>query len=371
MIRKKSEDISFQGDLYIKFSGDPKLTKIHLKSLVQKLRARGIKKISGHVFIDPTRFSGKTLGPGWMWDDQQSCYSAPLSAVILNRNCSAFTIETPRKRMRAKIKNNMQLHIRNNLKRCPSSQISCLHQIHVSKDNLYYFSGAIAPGKHTLELAVKNPEYYAVQYIQTLFRSHQIQISKQIQIRSLPKKYSLQIVHHSPPLKNLIKTMLKDSDNLIADSLLKTIGAEYFHTPGNWRNGSKALKKIMNQKLNVDLNASMIVDGAGLSRYNLIRPTQLVQLLASMHRYPRQLRILKNSLSIAGKDGTLKYRFKHSNATIYAKTGSMNGITALAGYIQTHQKDWLSFAILINGIVGKTTQYKALEEALCQYFSSL
>lgn len=360
---------TLNGDLYLKFTGDPELTKEEMEHLARKLQKKGVQAITGKLYIDNTRFSGKPFGPGWMWDDQQSCYSAPLNAVILNRNCAVFSIETYKRKKFADISNNFGLHIINELRR--SSDSGCGHEISVSKKNDYYFSGCISPGKHVIELAVNNPEQYAKTFLATLFKHHHIRIAKGIDFKPVPEKLAAVLMHRSPPLPELIKTMLKDSDNLIADSLLKTVGAQYFKRRGNWRNGVKAIRKIVKSKLGVSLSRSMIVDGAGLSRYNLIRPQQLVELLAKMQRYPKELKLLKKSLPIAGKDGTLKYRFQRSNAEIFAKTGTMNGVTSLAGYITTSNKDTLSFAILINGIVGKATKYKRLEEKLCQYFASL
>ncbi|VEB02738.1 D-alanyl-D-alanine carboxypeptidase [Klebsiella pneumoniae] len=76
----------------------------------------------------------------------------------------------------------------------------------------------------------------------------------------------------SAPLHDLLRIMLKKSDNMIADTVFRTIGHARFGVPGTWRAGSDAVRQILRQQAGVDLGNTIIADGSGLSRHNLIAP---------------------------------------------------------------------------------------------------
>ncbi|WP_243690666.1 D-alanyl-D-alanine carboxypeptidase, partial [Cronobacter sakazakii] len=71
------------------------------------------------------------------------------------------------------------------------------------------------------------------------------------------------------PLHDLLRVMLKKSDNMIADTVFRTIGRNFYGVPGTWRAGADAVRQILRQKAGVDLGNTIVVDGSGLSRHNL------------------------------------------------------------------------------------------------------
>ena len=188
-----------------------------------------------------------------------------------------------------------------------------------------------------------------------------------IRARKAPTDDVVLAEHRSPPLSMVLKEMLKKSDNLTADSLLKKIGEVYYKEPGTWQNGLFALRKIL-KPTKIDFKHNLINDGAGLSRYNLIAPRQLTQLLYYAYHHPTIRAVLLQDLPIGGKDGTLIDRLRPTanGEHVHAKTGSMSGVCALAGYVMTRHHVTLTFAIMANGFVGKDLPIIHLEDRICE-----
>ncbi|BBD54595.1 D-alanyl-D-alanine carboxypeptidase/D-alanyl-D-alanine-endopeptidase [Planktothrix agardhii NIES-204] len=138
-----------------------------------------------------------------------------------------------------------------------------------------------------------------------------------------------------------------ESNNVFAESLLRTLGAQNSRSD-SVESGLKEIKLILS-KLGINPNNYQLFDGSGLSRNNLVTPLVLVQTLRMMAA-SSNAELYRNSLPIGGVSGTLKARFKDNSATgiVQAKTGTMRGVTSLAGYISPPNYQPLVFSITIN-----------------------
>lgn len=139
-----------------------------------------------------------------------------------------------------------------------------------------------------------------------------------------------------PTYRNRLEVINRYSDNALADELLRTIG------------GQLAVNRAL-EPLGVSPNDYWQADGSGLSRSNKIKPSALVTLLKAMHTTDES-RIFYNSLPVGGVNGTLQNRFKGTalQGKVRAKTGTLNGVRALSGYVETSNYDTLAFSIVIN-----------------------
>jgi D-alanyl-D-alanine carboxypeptidase/D-alanyl-D-alanine-endopeptidase (penicillin-binding protein 4) len=161
--------------------------------------------------------------------------------------------------------------------------------------------------------------------------------------------------------------MMKDSDNIIANSVFKTIGAAYAKEPGSFKNGSEAVRKVIHDTAHIDIPDTTVIDGSGASRYNFLSPQQLVTLLEKSYT-SKHAKTFIASLPIAGIDGTVIDRMKDpvTQGQVFAKTGTMTAASTLSGYLQNHKKQTLVFSIMINGFVDMPTRYRELEDQLCK-----
>ena len=171
--------------------------------------------------------------------------------------------------------------------------------------------------------------------------------------------------HLSPPLSDIIKSMNKPSDNWIAEMLFKTIGAEVKGEPGSWQKGREAVGEFLNEILG-EQNTYRFVDGSGLSRYNLLSTELLTKLLVYMYNSFELMPEFTASLPIAGVDGTLRNRMQgvYAEKVLRAKTGTLSGVSALAGYTRSADGEVLAFGILISHYVGSSATARGIQDKI-------
>ena len=176
--------------------------------------------------------------------------------------------------------------------------------------------------------------------------------------------------HLSPPLADILKLMNKPSDNWIAELLFKTIGAEVVGEQGTWRKGREAVTNFLSEIMG-EPPPHRFVDGSGLSRYNLLNAELLTKLLVYMYHNFELMPEYLASLPIAGVDGTLKNRMQGVSAekTLRAKTGTLSGVSALAGYTVTADDEVFAFGILISHYVGSATPARDIQDKIGNYLT--
>ena len=176
--------------------------------------------------------------------------------------------------------------------------------------------------------------------------------------------------HLSPPLADIIKLMNKPSDNWIAELLFKAIGAEVMGEPGTWQKGRDAVTAFLSETVG-ELPAHRFVDGSGLSRYNLLNVELLTKLLGYMYRNFELMPEYLASLPIAGVDGTLRNRMQgvYAEKMLRAKTGTLSGVSALAGYAVTVDDEVFAFGILISHYVGSAVPARDIQDQIGNYLT--
>jgi D-alanyl-D-alanine carboxypeptidase/D-alanyl-D-alanine-endopeptidase (penicillin-binding protein 4) len=185
---------------------------------------------------------------------------------------------------------------------------------------------------------------------------------------TLPKD-ALLLCSRSHKLVDVLEPMMKNSDNLYAESMFYQLGAATGASPAKASHGRQMILKTL-QKAGVT-GQYKIADGSGLSLYNYVTPELLAKLLIYAYRKSAIIRNLYVSLPIAGEDGTLKKRMKDSPAhlNVRAKTGTVTGVSSLAGYALAANNHMLVFSIINQGIMkaddGRNFQDKVCK-ALCK-----
>lgn len=178
----------------------------------------------------------------------------------------------------------------------------------------------------------------------------------------------------SARLHDLLHIMLKKSDNMIADTVFRMIGHERFKVPGTWRAGSNAVRQILRQLAGIDLGNSIQVDGSGLSRHDLISPAIMMQVLQYIGQHDQTLDFI-SMLPLAGYDGTLMYRAGLHEAgvdgKVSAKTGSLQGVYNLAGFITTASGQRMAFVQYLSGYAVPPADQRAHRVPLVRFESRL
>ena len=203
---------------------------------------------------------------------------------------------------------------------------------------------------------------------------HQMLIDEGIEVEGRPLVETLPpiadpgITHESLPMSEIIALFNKPSENAIGEMLLLNLAleAEGAEAPVDFRDGAAQLTEWLTAEAGLDAGDFRLVDGSGLSRYDLICASGTVNLLLHMWRHPDR-QVYLDSLPIAGVDGSLRSRMGGTVAEgrVHAKTGTMSGVSCLSGYAETLDGRWLVFSILTNGYIGSSGPSRGLQDRLC------
>jgi len=349
------------GGLYIKAYGDPSITTNDLIKIVRELKQKGIKRIKGDIYLDDTYFDNVSYGKGWKSEWIGDYYCPPIDAFALNYNTIDVTI-TPRKRGETPIvKITPDTYILNVNNTAMSSKYKS--KLIVKQDSTG--KGLFIKGKmnvksspQTYTISVMRPVTYFGLVFRNLLVAEGIDFEGQIIRKQTPPWATVFHTHSSEPLHEIINDFNKESINIIGEALVKTLGAKYVGTPGSWDNGSYVISKFIKDS-GIGTNISL-ADGSGLSRYNRVSPKVLANVLYNAYVKSDFSYEYLSSFPIAGVDGTLKKRFRRSKlkGRVAAKTGYLNGVRALSGYVFAKDGNIIVFSVISNGLGWKAKAFQ-------------
>jgi D-alanyl-D-alanine carboxypeptidase/D-alanyl-D-alanine-endopeptidase (penicillin-binding protein 4) len=360
------------GDLILEGRGDPTLLLKDIEAMARAVQDAGIRRIEGYLLYDETYFDGIRRGWDWAWDDEPYYYSPCLSAICVERNAVTVYVspgETVGGEPRVRLSpSTSYLVVRNEATTASASAPSTVFVTREHARNIAVVRGQIPldarPDSARQALSVEEPPRYAMWLLRETLEKQGIATRYRTALPSrVPTGARLLYTHTSAPLTELLPLLNKPSDNLIAECLMRTLGA-VVHREGSSAAGERVMRDFLRQA-GLNLNALNIVDGSGLSRRNQISARNLVTLLRYMASHP-QAKVFFDSLPIAGVDGTLRNRLVNTPAQgkVRAKTGSLSRVSTLAGYLTTASGEELVFAILMNNYNGPTATARAVQDAI-------
>ncbi len=383
----KNEEI--KGDLILRGTGDPTITGRFynddaltvFNNWADSLINLGIEVINGNIIADDDAFEEENLGTGWSWDDETYYYSAIPGAVCFNDNCIDLKI-TPSDKIGKKAiidfyPKTKFVTILNNIITVSDDSVTNIDFYRERNTNIIQCFGTIRKSETEIKesITINNPTKFTAQILKEIFESKGIKVKGQaldndeLGISRDYSKMKLIFTQESPPLKEIIKVINKRSHNLYAEQLLKTIGYEKLKF-GSIENGLKASQNILKQ-MGIDPDNIQIVDGSGLSRLNLFTPAQLNSLLRFMYR-SKYFNEFYESLPIAGVDGTIANRMKNTRAmnNVRAKTGYINAVRSLSGYVTTADGEMLTFVMIANNFLVPLKLAENIQDLICILLSN-
>ncbi|MEJ2765485.1 serine-type D-Ala-D-Ala carboxypeptidase [Photobacterium sp. MCCC 1A19761] len=351
-------DLERRGDdIILRFSGDPLLSRTQLADLLRQLKQHQLTRIEGDILLNGAVFDGYEQAPGWPWDILGVCYSAPSSSISLEHNCvqgALYSNQTPGELTRVNVPRHQPITVSSDARVVTQAEQEasyCELSLMTAPGNRYQLSGCLPERKKPLPLnfAVQDTVDYTAAVIRDELKRAGIRFQGQIRRDDQARGERL-ASHSSESLSTLLEVMVKDSDNLIADNLLKTLGRMYFTQPGTFANGVAAMKAILTEKAGLDLSQAVLVDGSGLSRNNRLTASLIMEVITYLYQHDEQLNLLR-TLPVSGQSGTLKYRqsIRHQplEGHILAKSGTLFGTHNLTGIVTTQSGKHLLFVQLI------------------------
>lgn len=353
-------DDKLGGDLYIKGGGDPSLVSERLWMLVNELMRSGIKKISGDIIVDDTFYDKERTPetrPSYLTDQ---AYNAPIGALSFNFNTTTIYVrpsETPGKQpVIYTDPENSYIDVVNQAttgkERSPNSiQVTRTEFVKGDIGDTVLLRGSIPTGHAEMRFYrnIVNPSLYAAHMFRTFWEQRGMKLEGKIREGTVPSKARQILAFQSLPLWQVVWGMNKFSNNFVADQIMKKVGAEVWGVPGTLDKGIKALQDSLDD-LGISPKNYTIIDGSGLTRKTRVTARQIVKVLSTAAKDLSISAEYMASLGVGGEDGTLRNRFPSevTHSIIRGKTGSLDGVNALAGYMQTRDKENLAFAIILN-----------------------
>jgi serine-type D-Ala-D-Ala carboxypeptidase/endopeptidase (penicillin-binding protein 4) len=374
---------TLKGDLVIQGSGDPTISNRFFSGNVTKvfenwadsLKAKGVYEITGDIYGDDTVFDNEELGKGWSLDYESSWFAAPSSALCFNDNIIMIKIDPDEVNFPAKISINPDTRFVTINANIITSAEDSEPNIKISRpreSNIITIVGSIPKGSKTRieHVSVSNPNMYFLSVLKEIFEEHGIIIRGKVMVlkdsqKSISDDNLIPLyTHNSVQLRLIIKEMNKNSNNIYAEQILKTIGLEE-NNFGSIKNGVDACKDLFNT-MGINLDNMVMADGSGLSKLNLVTPRQIVNLLSFMYKN-EVFNDFYESFPIAGVDGTLIDRMKRTIAqnNVHAKPGYNDNVSALSGYLRTVSGEPLVFSIIVNNFLTSPALANYIQDSVC------
>ncbi len=352
------KDSILYGDIYFEGGFDPDFASIDLDTFVTTLKSFGIKQINGNIFGDISKKDSLYWGNGWMWDDDPSTDAPYLSSLNINDNAITVIVQftkgelIERQNLTISLEPNTKFFNVKNLLEVSNNENS---KIKITRDFFNHSNEIIITGKINSNsksikerINVVNPHLYFLTLFKEKLIENNIQVQGIIDTLTVPQNANL-ILTFGRKYFDVINNLNKESDNLSAEMSLYALSYEFFGKPASAENGIKMIDSLISF-CKLKSKNYRIVDGSGVSHYNLVSAELLIEVLKYFYyKYPKLYKILYESFPVAGIDGTLERRMKGTLAdnNVHAKTGTLSGVSSLSGYLSSKNNHLIAFSILI------------------------
>jgi D-alanyl-D-alanine carboxypeptidase/D-alanyl-D-alanine-endopeptidase (penicillin-binding protein 4) len=375
-----NNDGILQGDLIIQPGFDPILNINDIDNLISQLVNKKIKKINGDLILDLSNIDTLEWNRDWTWDDEPNDYAAHISSIALEENCVNVKVvpsligKNPYIILYPDYQN---LNVINNAITVDSSGKSDLI---ITRDWYYRNNTIIIKGKISLKdkitetVNLENPYKSILIYFYRKLLANGIILNGEINVsrenKTFKNKELLANISHN--IKDVLKKFNKESYNLAGEMILRLLGYKMFDTTGSSEFGVKVVKNYI-KKLNLNPDNYQIIDGSGLAPTNYINNELIIEILKDIYKNKQKFKIFYNSLPIAGVDGTLSRRMKNTDAmnNVRAKTGTINGVSSLSGYVKNKKGNMLAFSIFTQNHVNNPTMCKKIQDEICIILSQI
>ncbi|MBQ8520560.1 MAG: D-alanyl-D-alanine carboxypeptidase/D-alanyl-D-alanine-endopeptidase [Bacteroides sp.] len=367
------ENDTLKGNLYLIGGFDPEFMEVHLDSLVQAVVQSGIRYIADTLVADVSMMDSVYWGPGWSWDDAPYSFQPYLSPLMLNRGCVKVTVTPTLPDSLPTVEcepTSDYYQVRNEaVSRNPQAGKLSITRNWLEQGNVITVSGNVNR-KTSSSLSIYPSHKFFLHVF--LERLSQQGVKVKHQAWSVCPQDSVQpLFTLRRPLQEVLKQALKESDNLCAESMFYHLALQDTLKQNiTAEDGTKAIYAFMKTALGFNPENYKIADGSGVSLYNYVSPRLLLEYLKYAYYHREVFLPFYDSLPIAGIDGTLKYRMKKTPAyrNVRAKTGSVTGVSSLAGYAKAGNGHQLTF-VIINQNVMKLAKARAFQDKICSILS--
>lgn len=351
--------------LYIRGKGDPTITTERLYGMVSDLIHAGLKEVQD-IVVDDSWFDGERLPPGYDQESGDKAYLAPVGALSLNWNTVGVFLR-PGERFGDPAAVELEpasefFTVEAQVTTGTRTQRRFTVTSGVEKDRVRQkieVRGVVPLDKGVWSAwkKIDQPALYFGFTVKELLKQRGVKVKGRIKGGVVPPGQKMMAVAQSDTLDIVLKKLQKHSSNFVAEQLIKTLGAEQRGAPGTHVKGIDVVEDFLEREVGIARGSYVMKNGSGLNDSNRFSAAQTNKLLITMMNRFSTMPEFLSALGIAGKDGTLKYRFEGSDAVgrLRAKTGTLENVSALSGYVQAVGGEHFVFSIMVNDFPGRAS----------------
>ncbi|MBA2664633.1 MAG: D-alanyl-D-alanine carboxypeptidase/D-alanyl-D-alanine-endopeptidase [Bradymonadaceae bacterium] len=369
LLAQKTEGGQVKGDLFVKGDGEAFLLFTDVLGWAGQLRQLGITRVDGDLVIDDLYFDGGYMPPGFDQKDSDASYRAPIGAVSVNFNAITLVVDPAKPGEPARIRldpPNAHVQVVNNARTNKGSQarVNAIARGDAER-TVVTVTGTIGELATAVSIRkrIDHPPLFAGEVFKSALEMVGIEVVGTVRTGRAPKDARTLVSHTSQPMGNLVSAMNKWSNNFMAEQLLRVLGSSSA-TASTWT-ASLGVAAAFLQRAGMAPGSYSLLNGSGLYDGNTVSARQFVQLLRYMrdHRYAPEFFA---SLSITGVDGTLSQRLKNTPlaGNMRAKTGTLNHVCTLSGYLYTKSGRLLAYSIMFNDTPQLAWNYRKHQDAI-------
>lgn len=358
------------GTLYLIGRGDPRFVNESLWYLTERARQHGLTEVTGDLVVDDTRFTPDRLAPGFDQKDMDDSYRAASGAMSLNFNSTIIEVrpgdaagDAPKVTLRP---DSGYAVVENTATTTSKGRTAITVKSVPYKDRtLIKVSGRLSVKSKgaTVRKRIDNPALFAGYAAKLFLERAGIPVRGKVRVAKAPKKRRLIARTGSRTLALAAVDINKLSNNFMAEQVLRTIGVRK-GAKGDWASGAHVVRKFLQKEVGLK-GEFKYINGSGLFGETAFSAQQMVDILRHMHTASPPMPEFAASLAVNGQDGTLRRRLKElPRGTVRAKTGTLDGVVCLSGYITFANGKLGAFSILLNDLKGATWQAWKVQDAI-------
>lgn len=363
------------GDLLLKGYGDPFLVDEYVWQMLREIRQQGISRIAGDLLIDDSYFNVPHHDPATFDREPLRAYNVEPNALLMNFKVVRYHFEPDLESATVNIRIDPpleNLRIKNKLKvvhgPCRGYQRGIVMTPNATVDQIV-ISGQFPSGckSYAMDRSVLSHNEFAYGLFKSIWQESGGEFSGKVRNVVKPENIEPFMVFESRPLVDVISKVNKHSNNVMARQLIFTLGAEKFAIPGTEEGGRWVIEDWLTSR-QLNSPALKLDNGAGLSRNSRISARNLGEILRYIWQSPLMPELL-SSLSLSGIDGTLANRFRNGSLTgkAHIKTGRLDNVNAIAGYLQSRLGRRYSIVALQNHTGIHRGPGEEVQEALLRW----
>ena len=367
------KDSVLNGNLYLVGGLDPAFNEHELRSMVNDLKKAGVKRINGTIYADVSIMDSTYWATGWCWDDAPASFQPYISPLMVHQGFVGIEVLPTTKGEAPKVNiypANNHIQVVNKA----ITQDNTLGPLSITRDWMNNDNTIVVEGncrrRQSTDLSVVGSADFTFALFRQYLDEAGISYGKYAWGNCPVMARDISVVSHDLP--SVIKEALKESNNLFAEAMFLQTGRLQYTKEIRFQDAAKYLQNFVSRKFGMFSATFNIVDGSGLSMYDLCSPQFMVDMLSLIYRDKDLYQIMYKSLPISGVDGTLKTRMsgKTTLNKVHAKTGSLTGTCSLAGYIHTADGRDLAFCIMNEGAV-KMAPSRNVQDKICTVLCEL